>query len=129
MVLNLSLGAILTYRYGFWGAVWITSISVVGGAGYFIYLFDKQTGLSFWAVFRQSYLKPVACCSVLLVVFSLLVPTGSLGWGGLVVVAIFYGVVYLLGLVMARFFDEFDIVTAESLLPAARHARRVIPIA
>jgi O-antigen/teichoic acid export membrane protein len=129
MALNLSLGAILTYLYGFWGAVWITSMSVVGGAAYFIYLFDKQTGLSFWLVIWRAYLKPLVWCLVLFVIFLFLVPTAQLGWGGLVVRGILFGVVYLLGLVLARFFDEFDLATAESLLPAARHVRRVIPIA
>ncbi len=39
------------------------------------------------------------------------------------------GTLYLLSVTLTRFFDEFDLARAESIFPAARFARRIIPVA
>jgi len=117
LALNLSLGLALVYRHGLWGAVITTSVSVVIATAYFLYLFFRQTGISFMIVVRRAYLKPLLSALILLTVLSIVVPVDRLGWGGFVLLGILFGVLYLLGLCLVRFFDGFDLAIARKFLP------------
>jgi len=48
----------------------------------------------------------------------------TLGWGGLMLEVVVFGVVYLLALVITRFFDKFDLNQAARLLPVLGPAVR-----
>ena len=43
--------------------------------------------------------------------------------------AMIFSAMYFLGLISSRFFDQFDLAKAESLVPIARIARRIIRVA
>jgi O-antigen/teichoic acid export membrane protein len=129
VILNLVLSLVLIYFLGLSGAVWGTTIAVFVGTVYFIYVFHHQTGYPLWETVRRAYLKPILCslASALL----LLAADGhrAMGWPGMCLRVALFGVLYLLGVTFTRFFDQFDLAKAESVLPAARFARRIIPIA
>jgi len=125
LTLNLSLGLVLVYFYGLWGGVLTTCVSVISGTAYFLYLFGKESGISFWSVIRQAYLKPAVCALCILAIFYRFVAVDGLGWGGLAVLGVVFGVFYILGLALSRFFDSFDRQIARNLLPMAGLARRM----
>jgi len=68
-------------------------------------------------VVRRAYLKPLLSALILLTVLSIVVPVDRLGWGGFVLLGILFGVLYLLGLCLVRFFDGFDLAIARKFLP------------
>lgn len=129
LILNLSLGFPLMYRYGFHGALTVTSISVVTASSYFLYLFSQQTRISYMSLTWQAYLKPSVCALALLTILSMVSPWEHLHWAGLVIQGFLFGVMHLLCLMLTRFFDDLDLTKAESVLPMARLARRVMPLA
>src|SRR5439155_25474556 len=110
------------------GAVIGTSAALVVGTTYFLYLFHRLTKSPFSTLVRDAYVKPVLSALVVLAMFFVVSPFNELGWGGLVLEGILFGTLYFFGLVLSRFFDQFDLTKAESLVPLARIARRIIPV-
>ena len=129
VVVNLTLSFLLTYLYGLTGAVIGTSAALVVGTTYFLYLFHRLTKNPFSRLVREAYLKPVLSALVVLAIFFFVSPFNELGWGGLVLQGILFGTLYFYGLAVSRFFDQFDLAKAESLVPIARIARRIIRVA
>jgi O-antigen/teichoic acid export membrane protein len=129
LILDLSLGLPLTYEYGFLGALFVTCLTLVTASLYFLYLFERQTHISFLTVAGQAYLKPSVCALVLLSILSMVSPWGYLHWVGLAVQGLLFGVLYFLCLMVTKFFDDFDLRKAESVLPMARLARRMVSLA
>jgi O-antigen/teichoic acid export membrane protein len=119
----------LIYKFGFAGAVVGTSVSLVVASGYFMSLFYRSTGYSFARVLRESYLKTISCSVLVLSVILTVRPVRSASWFGLAgtgaVFAAFYGVAILL----SRFLDEYDWMKIESLVPMAKHVRKVSLVA
>ncbi len=129
IVLNVFLSFVLIHSYGFSGAIIGTSFSLVIATALFIYLFHRHTGNPYGRLIREAYLKPVACSLLILAMLRIISPLDHLGWGGLVVHGVVFGVVYVLSLLLTRFFDPFDLAQVESLYPGARIVRRIIPFA
>ena len=129
VMLNLVLSLVLIYFLGLSGAVWGTTIAVFVGTVYFIYVFHRQTGYPLWETVRRAYLKPCLCSLASAGFLLLLNGHWAGGWPGMCLKAALFGMLYLLGVTFTRFFDRFDLAKAESVFPAARFARRIIPIA
>lgn len=129
IVMNVILSLGLIYRFGYAGAVLGTSISLIAGSGYFLYLFHRETGYSAGRLFCDSYLKPLVC-SLCLVGILLVARMGrNLSWIGLVAQGLIFGMVYVVVLLCVRFFDQYDWSKIGSLLPAIRRAREIIGVA
>lgn len=129
LVLNVTLSFALIYRFGFSGAVVGILITVVVTTALFFYWFYRISGYRFGRVLREAYLKPTACSLAALAIVLGAVPANHLGWGGLLIQGVIFGVLHVSGLLLTRFFDLFDLAQIESFLPFARVARKVMPSA
>jgi O-antigen/teichoic acid export membrane protein len=125
-VLNLVISFLLIRSFGFPGAVLGTLASACVGAGLFIYLFHRRTGYPYKRLFTESYLKPLGASLAGAVACFLTGPPQSIGWGGLVLKAFVFAVVYLLALIITRFFDGFDLEQACRLLPVLSPMKGVL---
>jgi hypothetical protein len=76
-----------------------------------------------------AYLKPAGISVPLAAALVFLVREKPPSWSGLVILGISFGVLYVTALLFSRFFDRYDWSKLESLVPAMRHARRIIPVA
>jgi O-antigen/teichoic acid export membrane protein len=126
-LLNLAISFFLIRSYAFPGAVLGTLASACVGAGLFICLFHRHTGYPYKRLFTESYLKPLGASLAGAVACFLIGPPQHIGWGGLVLKAVVFGVIYLMALVVTRFFDGFDLQQVGRLLPVFRPARGVLP--
>lgn len=129
IVLNVFLSFGLIFRFGFAGAVLGTAISLAVASTYFLFLFHRSTAYSVVRLIREAYLKPMVVSLPLAVVLFLVLHEAGPSWAGLVVSGIVFGVLYVTTVLFSRFFDQYDWGKLESLLPAVRHARRIIPVA
>ena len=122
-----TLSFVLIYKFGFSGAVAGILIAVVVATVLFLYWFYRITGYPFRRVLREAYFKPTGCSLAVLAILMLVAPPGHLGWIGLSAHALVFGVLYVSGLFLTRFFDLFDLAQVEGFLPVARLARKIIP--
>ncbi len=129
LFLIVTLSFVLISQLGFSGAVLGILIAVVVATALFVYWFYRLTRYPFGRVLREAYWKPAACSLVPLAILMLVAPPGRLGWVGLSVHAMAFVILYFSGLLLARFFDLFDLAQVESFLPLARVARRIMPAA
>ena len=129
IVLNAVLSLLLIYRYGFSGAVMGTSISLTLATGYFIYLFHRETGYPFGRLLRQSFIRPAICSIGVLLFVRLIKSPDELSWLGLAGLGLEFGLLYAILLAFSGFFDPYDWSKIEAVVPAMRHARRIIPVA
>jgi O-antigen/teichoic acid export membrane protein len=129
IALNIILSLGLIYQFGFAGAIFGTAISLVFASSYFLYLFHRDTKYSISKLILDAYLKPVGISVPLAAALFLLVRRKSPAWYGLAILGIAFGVMYLTAMLFCRFFDRYDWSKLESLVPAMRHARRIIPVA
>ena len=125
--LNLVMSLFLIRSYGFPGAVVGTLASACVGAILFICLFHRQTGYPYGRLFAESYLKPLCASLAGAVACFAIGPSQHIGWGGLVVKVVVFGVVYLTALILTRFFDGFDLKQVGRLLPVFRPVRGALP--
>jgi O-antigen/teichoic acid export membrane protein len=127
-VLNVLLSFIFIKRWGFSGAVLGTAFPMILSTVYFFFLSGKYFEAPLYRMLGRAYLKPLFCS---LIAALAVLAIGALGMGrvtGLIVETIGYGTIYLTGLVVTRFFDNFDIAAAESHVPFLRITRRIIPV-
>lgn len=129
IILNVVFSVPLIYWLGFAGAVVGTSLSVVFGSTYFIYLFHTQTGYSVSRLLREAYGKPLICGIVVGTGLWMACREIAPSWVRLGVFGVLFGVVYVAAVLGSRFFDRYDWSKIESLVPMARHARWLIPVA
>lgn len=129
IVLNVVLSLGLIYKFGFAGAVLGTSASLILASGYFLWMFHRRTQYSVSRVMREGYLKPISCSVLILAALLAMHPAKDLSWFGLIGMGAAFGGFYSTGILLSRFFDEYDWSKAESLIPAARYLRRVSRIA
>jgi O-antigen/teichoic acid export membrane protein len=125
--LNVTLSLFLIRAYGFQGAVIGTSISILAGSVSFLWLFRRETGRAFPSVIRSAYMKPIVCSLGGIVVLWTLARPERPSWSGLVVRCVVFSAVYLVLLLLLRFFDRFDLAMVERFLPIPDIARRIIP--
>jgi O-antigen/teichoic acid export membrane protein len=125
-LVNLAVSFVLIRSYGFSGAVIGTAIATVAGAVSLFYLFNRHCPSYRRRSILGAYLKPILCSSVLAAALAAFYPLDHMNWLGLVGTAFVFGLLYLLALAQARFFDEFDLVTAGNLFPPIRVLTRMI---
>lgn len=129
LALGLPLSVFLIFRYGFAGAVTGTSISSLTASILFVYLFHKETGNSLARLLSEAYMKPVLCSIVLLLVEFIVSPAIGLSWLGLAVQGCVFAIFYATLMLVAGFFDDYDWERIEGVLPIARLAKRILPVA
>jgi len=127
IVLNAALSLFLIRAYGFQGAVIGTSLSIVAGSTFFLYLFRRETGRAFPKVIRTAYLKPIVSSLGGIAVVWIFAHSEGSSWSKLVVNCMVFGVVYLFLLLLLQFFDSSDLTMIERFLPVPSIARRIIP--
>ncbi|HZO98777.1 MAG TPA: oligosaccharide flippase family protein [Terriglobia bacterium] len=127
--LNLVLSLALIRYFGLSGAVWGTTVAVFIASVYFIYLFHHDTGYPLWDTVERAYLKPFLCSLASAWIIREFGGHLAQGWVDISLWAGLFGVVYFVGVTLTKFFDQFDLAKAESILPAIRFARRIIPVA
>ncbi len=127
--LNVPLSFALIYFYGFGGAVLGTCISLVTASAFFLYLFHRHTQNSIARLLREAYFKPVVSSAFLLILMFVISPAAGLSWFGLFLHGCVFAIFYTMLLLFTKFFDRYDWLKAESVLPIARIARRFVPVA
>ena len=127
-VLNVILSFIFIKRWGFSGAVLGTAFPMILSTVYFFVVSSRYFEAPLYRTLGRAYLKPLLCSLIAAVAVPAI---GALGMGHvptLIVETIAYGIIYFAGLVVTRFFDNFDIATAEGHAPFLRITRRIIPV-
>ncbi len=127
VVLNVILSFVLIYKFGFAGAVVGTSFSVIVSSIFFILLFHRRTGYSIARVLRESYWKPAGCSLLAIGLVLTIHPANQSSWFGLVAIGAAFALLYGLAILFSRFFDEYDWIKFETLLPDTRLLRRILP--
>lgn len=126
--LNVVLSFIFIKRWGFSGAVLGTVFPMILSTVYFFIASGKYFEVSLCRMLGRAYLKPLLCSLAATLAIPMIGALGMRRGTSLVVEMFTYGAIYLVGLVMTRFFDNFDITTAESHVPFLRITRRIIPV-
>ena len=127
LFLIVTLSFVLIYKFGFSGAVVGIAIAVTVATVMFFFSFYRLTGYPFVRVLREAYLKPAACSLAVLAALMAVESPNRLGWMGLSAHALVFGIMYVLSLLLTRFFDLFDLAQIESCMPMAGIIRRIIP--
>jgi O-antigen/teichoic acid export membrane protein len=128
IVLNVALSTALIWRFGFPGAVYGTALSVSLATIYFVYMFHRETEYPF-SFLLAPYAKPLTVGFLITIGARKLVPIDRLGWAGLGITALLSAVVYLTGLILARYFDDFDLRTIGHMLEVRKAFGRMSNIA
>lgn len=109
------LSSILISLWGFTGALYGTSLSVLSAAGYLIWMFHHETGFSKRRLLKI-YVLPLAWGLCLVGLTAKLVAVGQFHWMGVIFTGIALGVVYSAGLLLLRYFDSFDLRVLQRLV-------------
>ncbi|HXX44140.1 MAG TPA: polysaccharide biosynthesis C-terminal domain-containing protein [Candidatus Acidoferrales bacterium] len=128
-ILNVVLSFVFIRRWGFVGAVWGTILPMIISTGYFFVASRPYFETSFREMLRRAYLTPFLCSLAAAAAMSAASVLRLRLWLHLVAAITIYGAVYLTGLALTRFFDEFDLAKAEGYASFLRVVRRVMPIA
>ena len=120
---TLILSTILISLWGFTGALYGTSVSVLGATVYLILLFHQETGFSMRRLLRI-YFEPVILGLCLAALAGYLVPFRRLYWPGMIVSAVAIVGADGVGLLLLRYFDAFDLRIVERFLPVPDVMRR-----
>jgi len=123
MVGTLTISTVLIFLFGFTGALYGTSISVLSAAAYLVYLFHQETGYSPRRLLRV-YVKPVLWIAGLAFAAKLFVPLSQLRWLGMIVTAAVVIFAHACGLLLMRYFDTLDLWALERLFRVPRALRR-----
>ena len=120
---TLILSTILISLWGFTGALYGTSVSVLGATAYLILMFHQETGFSKRRLVRI-YFQPVILGLCLAALAAYLVPFRRLYWPGMIVTAVAIVTADGVGLLLLRYFDAFDLRIVERFLPLPEVVRR-----
>jgi O-antigen/teichoic acid export membrane protein len=113
---TLVISSILISRWGFTGALYGTTISVLSAAAYLIYMFHRDTGFSLRRLI-SIYGKPLLCGLCLVALASRMIPVRQLHWPGLIGTALAIVLAHGGGLLLLRYFDAFDLSVLGRILP------------
>ena len=128
IVLNITLSFVLIRAYGFAGAIIGTSVSLTVASIYFLLECQRETGISLVSLMRSAYLKPLVTSLVIAgVLWGLSRPLAEISWVTLTVGAVVFGTLYLLALLLLRFFDGFDLAIVERAVRLPSFVRRMVP--
>jgi O-antigen/teichoic acid export membrane protein len=114
--------SILISRWGFTGALYGTSVSVLSAAAYLIIMFHQETGFSLRRLI-PIYGKPLLWGLCLGALFGGLIPIRQLHWPGIICVATVIVFAHGCGLLLMRYFDAFDLNVLEHFLPVPKALR------
>jgi O-antigen/teichoic acid export membrane protein len=128
MVGTLMLSTPLIALFGFTGALYGTSISVLGAATYLIFLFHHETGYA-TRTLLTTYAKPVLLGLCLGGLSMRLFPIGKFYWKEMIGMSLAVEAIYCLSLVLLRYFDDLDLRVIERFVPvsAALHKSSFFP--
>lgn len=116
---TLVVSTILISLFGFTGALYGTSFSILGAAGYLIFLFHRETGYATGPLLKI-YVKPVLS-GAFLAFFMRMLPLFRFGGWDLIVISLLALAAYSLMIVFLRYFDRIDLEVVERFIriPAA----------
>ena len=120
---TLVVSTMLIASFGFTGALYGTSISVLGAAAYLVFLFHRETGYAMRTLLRI-YVKPVflgLCLGGLSIHF---IPIHKLSGPEMITACAAMGVVYTLVLVLLGYFNQSDLQVIERFMPVPAFLRK-----
>jgi O-antigen/teichoic acid export membrane protein len=123
MVGTVILSTVLISRFGFTGALYGTSISVLGATVYLVYMFHQEMSYSGRRLIHI-YVKPVMWGICVAALIGCLVPVSRLHWPGMIAVSFGITVANGAGLLLLRYFDVLDLRALERFLPVPHLLRR-----
>jgi O-antigen/teichoic acid export membrane protein len=116
-VLNVVLSYFFIKKWGFSGAALGTALAMIINTIYFFVACRPYFETPLYQTMRRAYLKPLLCS----IAAASVVPAISLlklrTWKSLLLEMAAFGLVYVFGLAITRFFDRFDLTSAETHLP------------
>jgi O-antigen/teichoic acid export membrane protein len=127
-VMNLVMSFVFIQRWGFAGAMLGTVLSMILGMTYFFIAAAPHFEIPIHQTLSQAYVKPMLCSCVAAAAMWPTRIAALIGLQRLALSGVVYGVVYLTGLILTRFFDRFDLARAEKYLPLFRMAKRMVPV-
>jgi O-antigen/teichoic acid export membrane protein len=120
---TLILSTPLIALFGFTGALYGTSVSVLGAAAYLVFLFHRETGYAIGMLLRI-YAKPVLIGLCLGGLSMRLFPIGRFYWKEMIGMSLALASVYGLVLVLLRYFDELDLQVVERFVAVPEFLRK-----
>jgi O-antigen/teichoic acid export membrane protein len=109
-------------RWGFAGALFGTTVSILGAAAYLIWMFHQETGFSKRRLLRI-YVQPFLWGACVAGSANYLIRVAHLNWTGLIVTTAGICLSYSVGLLLTRYFDAFDLGILERFLPISDSVR------
>jgi O-antigen/teichoic acid export membrane protein len=126
--LNIVLSFFFIRRWGFSGAVMGTVLPIVISNIYFVIKSRQYFDIPFHQILRRAYLKPLLCSFAAASTIPVVGVLGLRTWQNLIAMVAAYGIVYIAGIVITRFFDSADFARAEGHLRSLRPTRRAVPV-
>jgi O-antigen/teichoic acid export membrane protein len=124
--LNIVLSIIFIRQWGFAGAMLGTAIPMIASTAYYFIASSPHLEMPFFQMVASAYLKPLLCSLAAALGMWATPSVGKQPWQNLLLLAAVYGVVYVGGILVTRFFDEFDLARAQNYLPLVGAIRRTI---
>ncbi len=123
MIGTLIVSTALIALFGFTGALYGTSISVLGAAAYLVFLFHRETGFAKRTLLKI-YAKPVLVGLCLGELSMRLFPIGRFSWGSMIGMSVALASVYSLLLVLLHYFDDLDLSVIDRFIPVPAVLRK-----
>ncbi|HWY57358.1 MAG TPA: oligosaccharide flippase family protein [Terriglobales bacterium] len=109
--------------FGFTGALYGTSISVLGAAAYLVFLFHQETGYAKRRLLRI-YAKPAVLGLCLAGLSADLFPISKFNWREMIGFSLAIAVVYGSVLVLLHYFDDLDLQVVERFIRVPKGLRK-----
>jgi O-antigen/teichoic acid export membrane protein len=119
--LNLVLSVTLVLAFGYYGVVWGTSLSMMAGAGFFMYEFHRVMKLPFSGMAARVLGRPLlAVLPVSLAAVLLVRARPGMGWVTLACLSTAFLAAFTALALLLRCFDDFDMALIKDCLARAR---------
>ena len=125
--LNIVLSFIFIRHWGFAGAMFGTAVPMFASTIYYFMKASPHLEMPFFQMARRAYLKPLLCSLAAALAMGATPHVGNHAWQSLLVNSAVYAAIYLIGLLVTRFFDAFDIAKAQKYIPFVVFISGVIP--